>query len=120
MHLFRWRLLPPQLTEVDDFIDEKGWVSIIRTHKKYALLAIVFRYQYLFVEDFRLGNGFLEIIMKSICDDVLYFSEDLSTRSESGLLSWFGLGGGNDAEKKKPTAEQLQLMKVRIRIIIFF
>ncbi|KAK6013644.1 Sec7 domain protein [Ostertagia ostertagi] len=62
LQLFRARLLPPELTEVDDFVDEKGWVSLIREH----------------------------------------VVDPQPVRSESGLLSWFGLGGGaSEAERKK-------------------
>lgn len=34
-------------------------------------------------------------------------------RSESGLLSWFGLGGSNyDAKDQKPTPDQENFIKV--------
>ncbi|VDL76122.1 unnamed protein product [Nippostrongylus brasiliensis] len=73
LQLLRARLLPPELTEVDDFVDEKGWVSLIRDH----------------------------------------VVDPQPVRSESGLLSWFGLGGGaGEAEKKKLTQEQQNSIKV--------
>ncbi|KIH67943.1 Sec7 domain protein [Ancylostoma duodenale] len=73
LQLFRARLLPAELTEVDDFVDEKGWVSLIRDHT----------------------------------------DDPQPVRSESGLLSWFGLGGGaSEGERKKLTPEQQNAIKV--------
>uniref|UniRef100_A0A158P6M8 SEC7 domain-containing protein n=1 Tax=Angiostrongylus cantonensis TaxID=6313 RepID=A0A158P6M8_ANGCA len=72
LQLFRARLLPTELTEVDDFVDEKGWVSLIRDH----------------------------------------LVEPQPVRSESGLLSWFGLGGSlNESERKKLTQDQQNSIK---------
>ncbi|KAJ1370138.1 G-box binding factor [Parelaphostrongylus tenuis] len=72
LQLFRARLLPTELTEVDDFVDEKGWVSLIR-------------------------------------DQIV---EPQPVRSESGLLSWFGLGGGvSENERKKLTQDQQNSIK---------
>ncbi|VDM52566.1 unnamed protein product [Angiostrongylus costaricensis] len=72
LQLFRARLLPTELTEVDDFVDEKGWVSLIRDH----------------------------------------IVEPQPVRSESGLLSWFGLGGGvSESERKKLTQDQQNSIK---------
>ncbi|CAB3401302.1 unnamed protein product [Caenorhabditis bovis] len=78
LQLFRARLLPADMIEVDDYVDEKGWVSIQRIHQK----------------------------------------ELSTTRSETGLLSWFGLGGGaSEAERRKPTQEQLTAMQLASSII---
>ncbi|WKY01718.1 hypothetical protein Q1695_015600 [Nippostrongylus brasiliensis] len=78
LQLLRARLLPPELTEVDDFVDEKGWVSLIRDH----------------------------------------VVDPQPVRSESGLLSWFGLGGGaGEAEKKKLTQEQQNSIKLAQSVI---
>ncbi|KAK5985546.1 SEC7 domain-containing protein [Trichostrongylus colubriformis] len=78
LQLFRARLLPPELTEVDDFVDEKGWVSLIRDH----------------------------------------VVDPQPVRSESGLLSWFGLGGGaSEAERKKLTQDQQNAIKLAQSVI---
>ncbi|CAI4230553.1 unnamed protein product [Auanema sp. JU1783] len=80
LHLFYSRLLPSELTEVDDFVSEKGWVSIIRAHYKSR--------------------------------------EVVSSRNESGLLSWFGLGGSAaESEKKKPSNDEVNAMKLAQAII---
>ena len=34
LQLFRAHLLPAELIEVEDYVDEKGWVSIQRVHQK--------------------------------------------------------------------------------------
>ncbi|CAB03915.3 Golgi-specific brefeldin A-resistance guanine nucleotide exchange factor 1 homolog [Caenorhabditis elegans] len=78
LQLFRARLLPAELTEVEDYVDEKGWVNIQRVHQK----------------------------------------ELPHTRNDSGLLSWFGLGGGaSEADRRKPTQEQLSSMKLASQVI---
>ncbi|CAI2349165.1 unnamed protein product [Caenorhabditis sp. 36 PRJEB53466] len=78
LQLFRARLLPSQMTEVDDYVDAKKWVSIQRVHQK----------------------------------------EITTTRSDTGLLSWFGLGGGaSEAERRKPSQEQLSAMKLASQVI---
>ncbi|ETN68200.1 hypothetical protein NECAME_15948, partial [Necator americanus] len=78
LQLFRARLLPSELTEVDDFVDEKGWVSLIRDHTV----------------------------------------DPQPVRSESGLLSWFGLGGGtSEGERKKLTPEQQNAIKLAQTVI---
>ncbi|XGW13828.1 hypothetical protein V3C99_000264 [Haemonchus contortus] len=78
LQLFRARLLPPELTEVDDFVDEKGWVSLIRDH----------------------------------------VVDPQPVRNESGLLSWFGLGGGaSESERKKLTQEQQNAIKLAQSVI---
>lgn len=42
-----------------------------------------------------------------------YCSKLPAMRSESGLLSWFGLGGSNyDAKDQKPTPDQENFIKV--------
>ncbi|CAI5445758.1 unnamed protein product [Caenorhabditis angaria] len=78
LQLFRARLLPSDLVEVEDYVDEKGWVSIQRIHQK----------------------------------------EMHTTRSDTGLLSWFGLGGGTgETDRRKPTQEQLSAMKLASTVI---
>ncbi|CAD6200037.1 unnamed protein product, partial [Caenorhabditis auriculariae] len=78
LQMFRARLLPSDLTEVEDFVDEKEWVSILRTHEK----------------------------------------ELQTVRSETGLLSWFGLGGsGGESDRRKPTQEQLNAIKLSSAVI---
>ncbi|VDM50944.1 unnamed protein product [Toxocara canis] len=78
LHLFRVRLLPSALTEVEDFVDSKGWVSIQRTHTP----------------------------------------KISPNRNDSGLLSWFGLGGSNyDTRETKPTPDQQQLIKIAQSVI---
>lgn len=78
LQLFRARLLPADLIEVEDYVDEKGWVSIQRVHQK----------------------------------------ELPNTRNDSGLLSWFGLGGGSsETDRRKPTQEQLSAMKLASQVI---
>ncbi|CAJ0942083.1 unnamed protein product, partial [Mesorhabditis belari] len=79
IQLFRARLLPPELTEVEDFVDPKGWVSLIRVHHKQLPIS----------------------------------------RSEAGLLSWFGLGGGSNESQgvKRPTAEQENSIKTAEQVI---
>uniref|UniRef100_A0A1I7SZ71 SEC7 domain-containing protein n=2 Tax=Caenorhabditis tropicalis TaxID=1561998 RepID=A0A1I7SZ71_9PELO len=78
LQLFRARLLPAALIEVEDYVDEKGWVSIQRVHQK----------------------------------------ELPNTRNDSGLLSWFGLGGGSsEVDRRKPTQEQLSSMKLASQVI---
>lgn len=78
LQLFRARLLPAELIEVEDYVDEKGWVSIQRVHQK----------------------------------------ELPNTRNDSGLLSWFGLGGGSsEVDRRKPTQEQLSAMKHASQVI---
>uniref|UniRef100_A0A915C108 SEC7 domain-containing protein n=2 Tax=Parascaris univalens TaxID=6257 RepID=A0A915C108_PARUN len=78
LHLFRVRLLPNTLTEVEDFVDSKGWVSIQRIHTP----------------------------------------KITSNRNDSGLLSWFGLGGSSyDTRETKPTSDQQQLIKVAQSVI---
>ncbi|EGT34732.1 CBN-GBF-1 protein [Caenorhabditis brenneri] len=77
LQLFRARLLPADLIEVEDYVDEKGWVSIQRVHQK-----------------------------------------ELPKHNDSGLLSWFGLGGGSsDTDRRKPTQEQLSAMKLASQVI---
>ncbi|KAK0421394.1 hypothetical protein QR680_015210 [Steinernema hermaphroditum] len=73
LHLFHVKLLPSSLTEVEDFVDSKKWVSISRDHSKNVI----------------------------------------HNKSDSGLLSWFGLGGSSSdtKESRKPTAEQEELIK---------
>ncbi|TKR64527.1 hypothetical protein L596_025041 [Steinernema carpocapsae] len=80
LHLFHAKLLPSALTEVEDFVDSKKWVSILRDHSKKVV----------------------------------------HNKHDSGLLSWFGLGGSSsDArENKKPTPEQEELIK-HARAVIF-
>ncbi|UMM22956.1 hypothetical protein L5515_003908 [Caenorhabditis briggsae] len=78
LQLFRARLLPAELIEVEDYVDEKGWVSIQRVHQK----------------------------------------ELPNTRNDSGLLSWFGLGGSaSEVDRRKPTQEQLSAMKLASQVI---
>lgn len=78
LQLFRARLLPADLIEVEDYVDEKGWVSIQRIHQK----------------------------------------ELPNTRNDSGLLSWFGLGGSSsETDRRKPTQEQLSSMKLASQVV---
>lgn len=69
-------MLPKSLTDVEDFVDPKGWVSIVRQP----------------------------------------VSKLPSSRSDTGLLSWFGLGGsGGDArDYRGPTADEQELIKVAL------
>ncbi|GMS87930.1 hypothetical protein PENTCL1PPCAC_10105, partial [Pristionchus entomophagus] len=78
LHLFTSRLLPTEFTECEDFVDEKGWVSIVRVHSK-----------------------------------------SLSpSRSEGGLLSWFGIGGAADAAAARQlTPEQERLVKMATTVV---
>eukprot|EP00080_Pristionchus_pacificus_P016438 PDM76458.1 gbf-1 [Pristionchus pacificus] len=78
LHLFTLRLLPTEFTECEDFVDEKGWVSIVRVHSK-----------------------------------------SLSpSRSEGGLLSWFGIGGAADAAAARQlTPEQERLVKIATSVV---
>ncbi|GMR39829.1 hypothetical protein PMAYCL1PPCAC_10024, partial [Pristionchus mayeri] len=78
LHLFTSRLLPAEFTECEDFVDEKGWVSILRVHSK-----------------------------------------SLSpSRSEGGLLSWFGIGGATDAAAARQlTPEQQRLVKMATAVV---
>lgn len=83
--LFHAQLLPTDLTEVDDFVDEKGWVSIVRTTYRY------------------LPSTFL-----ASC-----YRDPQPVRNEAGLLSWLGLGSGaSEAERRKLTEEQVKSIKV--------
>ncbi|MFH4973909.1 hypothetical protein AB6A40_000618 [Gnathostoma spinigerum] len=77
LHLFRAHLLPVTLTEVEDFVDPKGWVSIQRDLSKKAT----------------------------------------PNRSDSGLLSWFGLGTVSDARPPKLTCDQQQYIKIAKSVI---
>ncbi|PAV79155.1 hypothetical protein WR25_16601 isoform J [Diploscapter pachys] len=78
LQLFKARLLPAELIEVDDFVDEKGWVSIQRVHNR----------------------------------------EHHVTRNDNSFFSWLGIGGGaSDAERKKPTQDQLNAMQLASTII---
>ncbi|GMT18525.1 hypothetical protein PFISCL1PPCAC_9822, partial [Pristionchus fissidentatus] len=78
LHLFTSKLLPTEFTECEDFVDEKGWVSIVRVHSK-----------------------------------------SLSpSRSEGGLLSWFGIGGAADAAAARQlTPEQDRLVKMATSVV---
>uniref|UniRef100_A0AAF5PR72 SEC7 domain-containing protein n=1 Tax=Wuchereria bancrofti TaxID=6293 RepID=A0AAF5PR72_WUCBA len=77
LRLFYARLLPTAITEVEDFVDSKGWVSIQRVSPP-----------------------------------------KLSTnRSDSGLLSWLGLGSNYDNKEFTPTVDQQQLIKIAQEVI---
>lgn len=89
--LFQAHLLPQDLTEVDDFVDEKGWVSIIRNLEKFVIFPT---------------------------STHLDFRDPEPLKGDSGLLSWFGLGsGGSEAERRKPTQDQLNAIKLAKEVV---
>uniref|UniRef100_A0A914VU46 SEC7 domain-containing protein n=2 Tax=Plectus sambesii TaxID=2011161 RepID=A0A914VU46_9BILA len=79
LQLFKARMLPKTLTDVEDFVDPKGWVSIVRQPAA------------------KISNS----------------------RSETGLLSWFGLGGsgGDSRDSRGPTADEQELIKTANAVI---
>ncbi|VDN06562.1 unnamed protein product [Thelazia callipaeda] len=78
LRLFYARLLPSVITEVEDFVDKKGWVSIQRAPPP-------------------------------------KFS---TSRNDSSLLSWLGLGSNYDNKEFSPNPDQLQLIKVAQGVIV--
>lgn len=60
-------------------------------------------------------------ILKGVCLVLIVNCRKIaSNRNDSGLLSWFGLGGSSyDTRETKPTPDQQQLIKVYLLLLLY-